>query len=58
MHAAFLAQLAETVRAQSRNALVFDIQVMGSTERESLVARFRPIGAGSMASLWTAVVPS
>jgi hypothetical protein len=40
-HSALFAQLAETVRGQGGNALVFAIGEMQSAERESLVARFR-----------------
>ena len=40
-HSAFLEQLVETVRGQGGNAVVFVIQEMSPTERESLVARFR-----------------
>ena len=40
-HAALLAQLAETVRDQGGNGLVFVIQDTSPQEREGLVARFR-----------------
>ena len=40
-HASFFAQLAEIVRGQGGNALVFPIEEMGPAETESLVASFR-----------------